>query len=347
MKRKQLTQAETAEICSGFSLLLHSGLGLADSAWLLEQEAEGSMKDILTRLGQHLDGGSTLSSAMGVTGGFPGYVVAMTRIGEETGHLEETLGALAEYYTENDRTVRQLKNALTYPCMILLLMLVVIGVLLTKVLPVFDEVYASLGSRLTGISAGLLYLGQLLKATLPVLLAVLALGTILVLAVCLSASLREKAIGAWQKRFGDRGIARKFNNARFARGLAMGLSSGLPLPEAAELAEKLLQHVPGGAKRATLCRNALEQDMALADALQAGDLLPAWAGRMVSAGIRGGNGDQVLEEVARRLLEEARASLEETAARVEPAMVLACSVLVGIILLSTMLPLMNIMASIG
>ena len=46
-------------------------------------------------------------------------------------------------------------------------------------------------------------------------------------------------------------------------------------------------------------------------------------------------------------MEDARTSLEETAAKVEPAMVLVCSVLVGVILLSTMLPLMNIMASIG
>lgn len=347
MKKIQLTQGQTAEVCGGFALLLHSGLGLADSAWLLQQEAEGNLKEILTGLGQRLDGGSTLSAAMEKCGGFPGYAAALTAIGEKTGHLEQTLQSLADYYTENDRTVRQLKNALVYPCMILLMMLVVIGVLLVKVLPVFDGVYASLGSRLTGISAGLLYLGQGLSRMLPVLLAVLLLVAALVLAVCLWAPAREKALAIWQKQFGDRGISRKFNNARFARGLSMGISSGLPLTDAAVLAEKLLQHAPGAAKRAKICREALEEEGTLSDALQAGQLLPAWATRMVAVGIRGGNADRVLEEVARRMMKEARASLEETAARVEPAMVLVSSVLVGIILLSTMLPLMNIMASIG
>jgi len=347
MKRKQLTQAQTAEFCSGFALLLHSGLGLGDSAWLLEQETAGSQKEILGRMGRALDAGSTLSDAMEEIDCFPGYVPAMTRIGEQTGRLEQTLQALADYYTENDRTVRQLKNTLAYPSVILLLMLLVIGVLLVKVLPVFDSVYASMGSRLTGLSAGLLYLGQLLKGALPVLLAMLVLGFAGVLAVSLCEFLREKAAGAWQRWFADRGIARKFSNARFAQGLAMGLSSGLPLSQAAELAQMLLQENPGAAKRAAACREALEQELPLSDALQAGDLLPGWASRMVSAGIRGGSGDRVLEEVARRMMEEARASLEETAAKVEPAMVLVCSVLVGIILLSTMLPLMNIMAAIG
>ena len=347
MKIKQLTQAETAEICSSLALLLHGGLGLADSVWLLQQEEKGSPKEILSGLGECLDRGSTVSSAMEATGGFSAYVSAMTRIGEETGRLEETLSALGEYYTENDRTVRQLKNALVYPCMILLLMLVVIGVLLIKVLPVFDAVYASLGSRLTGISAGLLHLGQVLEQFLPVLLAVLTLCAVLAAAFCLFPVVRKWGTGAWKNRFGDRGICRKFNDARFARGLSMGISSGLPLLEAVRLAEELLQEIPGAAKRAAVCREALEQDVPLAEALCAGDLLPAWASRMISAGVRGGNGDLVMEEVARRLMEEARTSLEETSAKAEPVMVLVCSVLVGMILLSTMLPLMNIMAAIG
>lgn len=345
MKHKQLTQAQTAEVCSSLSLLLHGGLGLSDSVWLLQQEAAGDLGEVLTALGQRLDGGSTLSGAMAETDGFPGYVTAMIRIGEETGRLEQALSSLGEYYGENVRTARQLKNALVYPCMILLLMLMVIAVLLIKVLPVFDAVYASLGSRLTGLSAALLYGGQLLGQLLPALLAVLVLGVVAVLAVCLWPSLGEKLRILWQKRFGDRGIARKFNNARFARGLSMGISSGLPLTEAARLAENLLS--PGAASRAALCRTALEQDASLTDALRAGDLLPAWAVRMIAAGVRSGSSDRVMEEVARRLMEEARTSLEERAAKVEPAMVLVCSVLVGVILLSTMLPLMNIMASIG
>lgn len=346
MKQKQLTQTETAQVCSSLALLLHGGLGLADSFWLLAQEAEAGA-ECYSRIGQLLDEGTTLSAAMAESGIFPEYVTAMTRIGEQTGRLEETLAALGDYYLENTRTVRLLQQTLTYPCSILALMLVVIVLLLTKVLPVFDGVYASLGSRLTGFSGALLEAGKLLQGLLPGLLAVLVAAVVLALAVCLCAPVREKALAWWQKQFGDRGICRKFNNARFVRGLSMGVSGGLPLLEAAQLAGQLLASAPGGAQRAALCCRALEENVPLAEALQTGSLLPAWACRMVSVGIRGGNGDRVLEEVARRMMEEARNSLEDWAAKIEPAMVLLCSVLVGIILLSAMLPLMNIMASIG
>ena len=68
---------------------------------------------------------------------------------------------------------------------------------------------------------------------------------------------------------------------------------------------------------------------------------------MLALGLQGGSGDQVMEEIACRLMDEAEAALEQKVSRVEPAMVLTASLLVGVILLSVMLPLMNIMSSIG
>ena len=63
--------------------------------------------------------------------------------------------------------------------------------------------------------------------------------------------------------------------------------------------------------------------------------------------MRNGNGDDVMGEIADRLSEEAYQAMEEKTAKIEPAIVLVATLLVGIILLSVMLPLMNIMSAIG
>ena len=63
--------------------------------------------------------------------------------------------------------------------------------------------------------------------------------------------------------------------------------------------------------------------------------------------MRGGNGDEVMAEIAARMHSEAQQALEAAVSKVEPALVLVTSGLVGVILLSVMLPLMNIMSSIG
>lgn len=347
MNRSTLNNQEISDLCRGLALMLHAGMSLADGAYLMAREEQENSRELLTQLGQRLDQGTLLSDAMEETEAFPGHVTGMVRIGELTGRLEESLNSLAAFYQERCRVQIRLRSALAYPSAILLLMLAVLGVLLIRVLPVFDRVYASLGSRLTGMAAGLLELGQLLEAALPALLLTLGLVLGAVLLGACWTPFRDACMGFARSRFGDWGIARKFNNARFARALAMGLGSGLPLEEALTLSRQLLSDIPGAEKRCGLCIDRLEAGASLADAMGDAELLPAPACRLLTVGLRGGNSDRVMEQIADRLLEDASDALEAGISRVEPAMVLAASALVGVILLSVMLPLMNIMSSIG
>lgn len=343
----KLDHSRTAHFCRGLALLLHGGISLADGVFLLAEEESGPQGELLRSLGSGMDAGKTLSEAMEDCAAFPVHAAGMVRIGEETGRMEEALHALADFYQERCRTSRQIKNALAYPSMILLLMLAVIAVLLIKVLPVFDQVYASLGSRLTGISAALLELGQMLEQALPVLLALLALLVAAVLLFSLCVPFRDRVTAWYSRRFGDRGISRKFNNARFARAMSMGLGSGLPVEEALALSAKLLSDIPSAAERCGQCAAALEAGGDFAAAMGAAGLLSPSQSRMLTVGLRGGNADRVMEDIAEKMMEEANESLETLVSGVEPAMVLVASALVGLILLSVMLPLMNIMSTIG
>ena len=337
-----LTNLKLAEICRGFALLLGSGIGAAEGAFLLARENR-EQQTLLTSLGLRLDEGASMHDAMGQTGVFPEHLVAMVRIGEETGRLEETFMGLAEFYEEHCRSRERIRAALSGPAMILLLVLLVLGVLLVKVLPVFDRVYASLGSCMTGPAAGLLHLGEILKASLPVLL----MGGIGAAVLWLRPELRGKLADHWKKRYGDRGIGRNFNNARFARALAMGFSSGMDLEHSLELAEKLLQDDPGAAQRCRNCIRRIEEGNSLADALEKSQFLAPAQGRLLEVGFRSGSGDLVMENIAKTMMDDAWRSFDRRISGLEPAMVLVSSLLVGLILLSVMLPLADILSVLG
>lgn len=343
----KLTNQEISGLCRGLALMLHAGISLADGVFLMAREESGPFREGLEELGRRLDDGALLSKAMEDMGGFPDHVTGMVRIGEQTGRMEESLNSLAAFYEERQRISNRLRSAFAYPSMILLLMLAVVGVLLIQVLPVFEKVYASLGSRLTGIAAGLLQLGQILEAALPMLLGLLILIAEAVLLYACWTPFREWCGGCWQKRFGDRGLSRKFNNARFARAMAMGLGSGLPLEEALDLSRLLLSDIPGAVKRCEICAQGLRRGDSLADAMGAAQLMPRAHCRMLTMGLKGGNSDRVMEEIADSLMADANEALDTAISRVEPAMVLSASALVGVILLSVMLPLMNIMTALG
>ena len=348
MKQKNLSNTEIADLCKQLGLLMQAGVTLGDGLHLLsEEEKEAPLSSLLADLAKEVEEGNLLCQAFSKAGCFPVYVTGLLAVGEQVGRTEETLFALSRYYEEQERMNRRLRSALTYPNVLLLMMLVVIVVLLTQVLPVFDDVYASLGGSLTGLAGGLLTLGNILRKMLPILVLVLILLMVLAAVFSLSPTLRNRSIAFLKHYLGDKGVFRKINDARFAQALSMAFCSGMALEEGVDLAAALLQEYPAAVSRCEACRDQLAAGEDLASALGASGMIPVSACRMLTLGMRAGNGDTVMQEIAKQLSEDADEALERKVAAIEPALVLITSLLVGAILLSVMLPLMHIMKAIG
>lgn len=348
MKNKTLSNEFLSSLCMELSLLLHAGIAAADGVHLLlEEDLDGDGRTLLEGMAAQLDGGDPLSAAMAGAERFPAYVTGLTEVGERTGRLEEALSALARYYESRERLDRRIRSALLYPAVLLVLMLVVIVTLLAKVLPVFNEVYASLGGEMTGVAGGLLALGRGLDAAMPALCAALAAWVALLVLFALSGAFRDRLLAGWRARRGDRGVSRAVSDARFAQALAMGMGAGLSAEESVGLAERLGADSPAAKLRLHDCVSRLEQGSGLAEALRQSRVLPGAQCRMLALGIRSGTGDTVIAEIARRMEETGALAIESRVGRVEPTLVIVTSLLVGMILLSVMLPLMNIMAAIG
>lgn len=345
--KKLITHEGIASLCLEMSLLLNAGVGAGDALALVSEDSDPGYKELLMEMAHKVDSGMSLSAALKSTERFPVYVYGLVEVGEQAGHTVEALAALARYYEYRVRLERKIKSSLLYPAVMLLLMLLVILVLLVKVLPIFDDVYKSMGGRLTGVAGGLLNLGQWLDRIMPVLWVVLAVLTIFFTAFASIGSFRASVMSLWRNRHGDKGLARKMNTARIVQALAMGLSSGLSMEDSVALAAGLMEGVSGAVKRCMDCRERLGKGESQGSALRESGLMPARSCRLLELGLQSGTGDAVLEKIAGDMAEESDAALEDLVNRVEPALVLVCSVLVGLILLSVMLPLMRITAAIG
>ena len=342
---KTITNGELSSLTMELSMLLHAGIGVGDALSMLS--GEDGYRDLLDGMARRADEGEPLSQCLREGGRIPAYVCGLVEVGEETGRTEEALAALSRYYERRARLDRQVRSALLYPAVMLVLMLLVIAVLLVRVLPIFDDVYASLGGRLTGVAGGLLALGRGLDAAMPALWAALALAVVFFGAFAGVESFRDRVLALWRRGRGDRGVSRRMNNARLAQAMAMGMASGLPLERSMELAASLMEDVPPARARCEDCRARLEGGASLSAAMGESGLLPAGACRLLEIGQRGGTADAAMDKIARDLSEDGEAALEELVSRVEPSLVLVCSVMVGVILLSVMLPLMHIMSAIG
>lgn len=192
----RLSNLQTAGLCRELALLLHAGVSVGDGLSLLAQEeSAAALRPVLENMAHYTDEGGPLAGAMREAACFPGYVCGLVEVGERSGRTEEALQALAGYYDGREQMDRRIRAALLYPSVLMLVMLVVIVVLLSRVLPVFNDVYASLGGELTGLAGGLLTLGMGLDAAMPVLCVILAVVVITLGVFSVSGGFQPK--GAW------------------------------------------------------------------------------------------------------------------------------------------------------
>ena len=347
MKRK-LTNTEISDICFELSLLLHSGTGTADSLYILSDDTEdGEIKKVLKNMANTVDEGKTLDNDFRTAEVFPDYVANLIEVGEKTGRTEESLSALSDYYQEQDEMGRRIKSSLLYPSILMLVMLAVLVVLLVYVLPIFNGVYAQLGSRLSGVAGGLLTFGKILRKCMPVLCVLLGTAVVFCILFATNETFQSELTAKIRKNNGNKGITKKITTARFAEAFAMGVASGMPTEDAVALAGKTVSDVKATHKQLEDCMNSLNEGNSIPDALSSSGLLPKTECRIIASAIKSGETEKALQRVAEKLSGEANEALSDMIGRIEPTLVIVGCVLVGAILLCVMLPLINIMSVIG
>ena len=178
---------------------------------------------------------------------------------------------------------------------------------------------------------------------MPLICAAAGVAAIFLFFFSSGAKFRGAVEKAGKNRFGGRGVCGAVNRAAAAQVLAMAMESGFPVEEALILAENLLEDVPAVSRCCRACEEELAKGISLAQAAWQCGLLSRTDSRMLAAGIRSGSGEKAMSEIAVRMQEESSAALDELSGRVEPALVLTLSVLTGLILLTVMLPLVQLL----
>lgn len=151
---------ELSAFCLQISLLLEAAVPLEEGlAIMAEDAASQGEKDMLLYMAEGVELGDPFFKVMEDTGVFPAYVVRMAKLGQQTGTMDQMMKSLSDYYEKEYRLLRAIKNAVTYPVMMVVMLLVVLFVLFSKVMPVFNKVYEQLGAQMPPVAASAMRLG--------------------------------------------------------------------------------------------------------------------------------------------------------------------------------------------
>ena len=226
-------------------------------------------------------------------------------------------------------------------------MIAVVVVLIVRVLPIFNDIFTRLGTQMSSLAVTLMNFGTWLGNSSIVIAVIAAVILVFAVLLWLIPGLRKVFFSSFMNRWGARGIFGEIASSRFTSAMTLAMASGIAAEEAVGIASALSGGTKAVDKQHQQCTSMLQSGSSLSEAMCGAGILSPQDGKMLSIGNKGGKIDTAMAEIAKRNDMFVQDEIDRIVARVEPTLVIISSIIVGIILLSVMMPLMGIMTSIG
>lgn len=340
----KLNNRELFQFCEQFSIILRSGMSAIEGLAILNDDSQTERgKEILTFLYKDMEESGSLAHAMEQSGAFPASAAAYVRTGEETGCLDEVMKGLSAFYEKEIQITDQIQSAVAYPLVMLGMMTAVIVILLVKVLPVFRQVFRQLGLEMSGISGALLGIGETLSHYSTAFLVLLAAMIGFILFLVLHPKGQELIRKIVCHFPGIKEIPVNLDYSRLCQCISLGIRSGLSPELCVELAGAVVTQTEIREKLTSI-QKQLAEGYGFTEAITESGLFKAMELRLISLGFQAGASDEVMEKLAEQYEEKSTDSVSHIVSILEPTIVIVLSILVGLVLLSVMMPLLGLLS---
>lgn len=342
--QKKIKPAHIATFTRQLATMTRAGVPLVQSFEIVAEGEENiSMKELIEKIHADVSAGTGFATALRA---HPKYFdelfCSLIDAGEQSGTLETMLARVATYKEKTEALKRKIKKAMTYPSAVIVVAIIVTGVLLIKVVPVFAETYESFGGSLPAFTQLILNISEAAQRWwLLVVAAAVTFGV-----AFSQARRRSPRFSALVDKIGLKlpiigGILYDAVIARFSRTLSTTFAAGVPLIEA-------LQSVAGAAGNAVY-RDAIfkvREDVAtgitLNSAMRSTGVFPVMLLQLTAIGEESGSLDEMLGRAADHYEEAVDNAVDNLTTLLEPMIMAVLGVLVGGLLIGMYLPIFNL-----
>jgi type IV pilus assembly protein PilC len=341
---KKITPLDIAIFTRQLATMMKAGVPLVQSFDIVADGHDNpSMRELLLKIKADIEGGNNLASSLETHPAyFDDLFVSLVSSGEQSGALETMLDRIAIYKEKTEALKAKIKKAVKYPIAVLIVASIVTGILLIKVVPTFQELFAGFGAELPAFTQMVIDLSEWMQAWWFIIL----IGLIIIGVSFSEAKKRSQPFNDFIDRAilklpvaGD--IIYKATIARFARTLATTFSAGVPLVEALESV--------AGATGNVVYRNAVNKikeevssGTQLNFSMKSSGVFPSMAIQMTSIGEESGALDTMLDKVATYYEDEVDNMVDGLTSLMEPMIMAFLGVVVGGLIIAMYLPIFQL-----
>ncbi|WP_082473889.1 type II secretion system F family protein [Curtobacterium sp. Leaf261] len=325
------------------STMLSSGLSLLRALSILADQTESKkLKDIIGKVRDEVERGVSFSDAVAkYPVDFPPIMINMLRAGETGGFLDKAMDSIATNFEKEHKLRSTIKSAMTYPVVVLVMSLVAVVVMLVFIVPIFQNMFASLGGQLPLPTLILVYASHAMRWVGPLLAVVIIVGwlwyranknTDRVRGFLDPLRLRLPVFGA---------LSKKIVIARFARNFSNMIGAGVPILQALKIVGEVSNNfvVQRALERVA---ESVRKGESIAGPLARESVFPTMVSQMVAVGEDAGSLEVMLEKIAIFYDAEVESTTESLTSLIEPLLIAFLGVVVGGMIVALYLPIFKI-----
>ncbi|MCP3918747.1 MAG: type II secretion system F family protein [bacterium] len=346
--RARAKRGELVIFTRQLATMVGAGLSLLESLEVLGHQAESpGMKAACDKLVNEVRGGSDLSAAMESCPKIFNFLyISMVKAGEISGQMDIILNRLADYQEASAELTREIKAAMTYPVISMVLVLGITAFLMIGVVPTFKEVFESLDAELPAITQFVLTISDFMRGNV----AMIAVGSIIAAIGLVMFKNTEKGTYLWDATmlklpvFGA--LFSKVCLARFSRTFATLIRSGVPIMSTLDIvADTAGNGVVQKAVRES--RDSVRNGNLLSEPLGDAPVFPPMVVRMIAIGERTGALETLLEKIAEFYDSQVKAQVKALTSLIEPLLITFMGVIVGGVVLAIFAPILDMVGKLS
>jgi type IV pilus assembly protein PilC len=330
-----------------FSTMIDAGLPIIQCLEILyAQQGNKTFKRMIKEVKEQVEGGATFAEALKrFPKHFDSLFVNMIAAGEAGGILDAILRRLAAYMEKAAKLKSQVKGAMTYPIVTLIIAILVLGVILIFVIPVFEEMFADFGGELPVPTKIVVAASELVKSKVLYIIVGLFIFGFAFRKFYATEKGQDMVDAAMLKIpvFGE--LLRKVAVAKFTRTMGTMLASGVAILEALDIVAKTAGN-RSVEKAIYDVRSGIAEGRTMADPLQESGVFPAMVCQMISVGESTGALDSMLEKIADFYDEEVDQAVDNLTALIEPFMLVFLGTTIGGLVVAMYLPIFKMAGAI-
>ncbi|AIV41706.1 pilus assembly protein PilC [Curtobacterium sp. MR_MD2014] len=325
------------------STMLSSGLSLLRALTILAGQTENKkLKEILGKVRDDVERGVSFSDAVAkYPVDFPPIMINMIRAGETGGFLDQAMDSIATNFEKEHKLRSTIKSAMTYPVVVLVMSLLAVVVMLVFIVPIFQDMFASLGGQLPLPTRILVQLSHAMRWAGPILAVLVVVGWLWYRGNKNTDRFRafRDPILLRMPVFGQ--LTKKIVIARFARNFSNMIGAGVPILQALKIVGEVSNNFVVQ-KALDRVAESVRKGESIAEPLAKENVFPPMVAQMIAVGEDAGSLEVMLEKIAIFYDSEVESTTESLTSLIEPLLIAFLGVVVGGMIVALYLPIFQI-----